>query len=230
MARRQHSVPFRQPPNLLETHWADACFALGSRDTEAVDRAWLVLSALYLHPKRRYHNLAHIAQCISIFFLHRDDIGDQTHARVLFAVCAHDCVYDATRTDNEARSAAVASMLACDLGISISHRRAIERLIMATTHKGTPANDAEALIRDVDLSSLAAPWRAFNANTTRIRSEFAHVSDTAFRSGRAAFFRGMLARPSIYFLPRFQERFEARARENLARSIKKMSGPRSAAQ
>ena len=52
-----------------------------------------------------------------------------------------------------------------------------------------------------------------------VRQEYAFVSDAAFRAGRAAILETMLTRAQIYTTPWFQNRYERRARHNLARSI-----------
>ena len=106
-----------------------------------------------------------------------------------------------------------------DLGLPAATIEAGRRLIMATTHKGEPADHLEAIIRDVDLASLAAEPAVFDANTRAIRQEYAWASDEKWRAGRAAFFRDMLARPRIYFTLAFQDRFERAARENLRRAL-----------
>jgi predicted metal-dependent HD superfamily phosphohydrolase len=45
------------------------------------------------------------------------------------------------------------------------------------------------------------------------------VPDAAYRAGRAAVLERFLTRAAIFPDPRFAERYEARARENIAREI-----------
>ena len=211
-------------PTDLHRHWSEVCRSLGARDKASIDRAWLVIDALYHHPPRAYHNLDHIRACLRLCDPN-DCAGKATTEAadaVPFAIFLHDCVYDARRPDNEARSADIAAMLARDLGLSPATIETIHRLIMATTHKAEPADHLEAIIRDVDLASLAAEPAAFDANTRAIRQEYAWASDEKWRAGRAAFFRDMLARPRIYFTPVFHDRYEQAARANLERALKEL--------
>lgn len=212
----------RADVNPWEQEWADVCWYLGSRDEQAVARDWIVLEALYAYPHRRYHNLGHIAGCLLACQFGRRAISPEQVTIAQFALFVHDCIYDSRRGDNEARSAAVGAMLARDVGIGEDHIRTIVRLVLATRHQGVPADAVEAFIRDVDLYPLAADEPLFDANTRDIREEFAWAGEEQFRAGRLAFFRQMLARPTIYFLPEYRDPCEAKARANLERAIRQM--------
>ena len=95
----------------------------------------------------------------------------------------------------------------------------VRRLILTTRHAETPTDADAMLIVDIDLSILGQPWARFEEYERGIRREYAHVSDEAFRAGRAKVLRGFLGRPRIYSTDWYQERLEERARENLRRSI-----------
>ncbi len=209
----------------LEEFWRVSCEALGSRDAGAIASAWLVLEAMYHHPPRAYHNMAHIAECVGELSAVAAKVTPiETVALVAVALYTHDCVYDSTRPDNEERSAGVAVALGRGMGLVNWTLGTLHRLVMATTHKGTPGDAGEALIRDVDLVSLAAPEGRFDANTAAIRGEYAWASDAQWRTGRVAFFREILARPAIYFTPEFHGRFEGAARANVERALRLMVG------
>lgn len=186
--------------------------------------AWHMLEALYRYPKREYHTLEHIEACLHAldWFQARpghSPASDDSLGIVAFAIFAHDCIYDSRRPDNEARSAEVGAMLATHIGTPLPAVATIRRLVLATTHLGVPADALEALIRDVDLSSLGDLPDRFDANTRAIRSEYAWASDEHWRAGRARFFRDMLARPAIYFTPEFHAAYESMARQNLERGL-----------
>jgi predicted metal-dependent HD superfamily phosphohydrolase len=212
----------RTEGNPWEQEWADVCWYLGARDEEAIARNWVVLEALYKYPKRAYHNMGHVTACMLACRFGRRAITPEQVTVAQFALFVHDCIYDSRRHDNEARSAAVGAMLARDLGIAQVHTGTIVRLVMATTHRGEPADAHEAFVRDVDLYSLAADEPLFDATTRAIRDEFRWASEEQFRAGRLAFFRQMLARPTIYFLPEYRDLCEAAARANLERAIRQM--------
>ncbi|TIR96796.1 MAG: hypothetical protein E5X19_12305, partial [Mesorhizobium sp.] len=51
------------------------------------------------------------------------------------------------------------------------------------------------------------------------RREYGWVEEPIWRAGRAAVLTSFLARPHIFNTQSFRDRFEARARENLVRSL-----------
>ena len=90
----------------------------------------------------------------------------------------------------------------------------------ATGHRGSrdPQDDASA-ITDIDLTILGAERARFDEYEADIRREYAFVPEDQFRRRRREILQSFLARPAIYATPWFHERYEARARENLSRSI-----------
>jgi predicted metal-dependent HD superfamily phosphohydrolase len=65
------------------------------------------LIAAYTAPGRHYHNLAHIEDCLALL-ARVDNLSEREHAILTEAIWWHDVVYDATRADNEERSAELA--------------------------------------------------------------------------------------------------------------------------
>lgn len=209
----------------LSEFWRRSCEALGATDAASIAVSWAALEAMYHHPPRAYHNLGHIEECVrALANLPRAAAPIDTIALVSLALFCHDCVYDSTRPDNEERSADAAVVLGRGMGLPNWTLGAMRRLVMATTHQGLPGDDSEALIRDIDLSSLGASQEKFDANTAAIRAEYAWADDERWRTGRVAFFRELLARPAIYFTAEFKRRFEAAARANVERALSIMMG------
>lgn len=197
---------------------------------EGAALAFLVLEALYAHEgpnPRAYHTLRHISECLDRFDEHRD-LAEHPDA-VEFAIYAHDAVYDARRRDNEARSAAVAAMLLDNLRGPSAFADRVGRLIEATTHNRAGSDGDEKLLIDVDLSVLGAPAARYDEYAVAVRKEFCHADDALYRAGRRAFLRSMLARTTLYCLPAFRDRFEARARENMALELRTLEPEPSAA-
>ena len=180
------------------------------------------LAALYRQPGRHYHGLAHIQALLALLQEHRADLADP-HA-VEAAVWFHDAIYDSRRSDNEARSAALAAEKLSSR-IEAARLSRIVAMIEATATHTLPGLGSEAANRDaahfldMDLSILGAPKSAFDSYEAAVRREYAWVDDKAWRSGRAAVLRKFLARPRIFHTEAFREQFEAQARKNIARSI-----------
>lgn len=189
------------------------------------DAALAVFDALvraYEAPGRHYHNLGHIGDCLTELDAARE-LADDPRA-VELAIWFHDAIYDATRDDNEARSAELAAGELSRLGEPDDLVGRVHGLILDTRHAAPPATPDGRLLCDIDLVGLAAPPDAFDRNTALIRQEYAHVPDAAFRRGRADFLRNLSARPRIYHTPCYFDRCERRARGNLDRAIAALAG------
>ena len=66
------------------------------------------LIARYREPHRRYHTMAHIEDCLAQVAA-STDFTDEQRALMDAAIWFHDAIYDSRKSDNEARSAALAS-------------------------------------------------------------------------------------------------------------------------
>jgi predicted metal-dependent HD superfamily phosphohydrolase len=175
------------------------------------------LAAAYGEPHRAYHTAAHIAEVLRWFDVVADEVGWDDPLAVYHAILFHDVVYDATRGDNEARSAEFAA----------SHGagpRARELILLTAKHgslEAVPDRDTSHFL-DADTAILGAPADAFDAYDRAIRVEYKHVPDDMYRAGRGGFLGKMLARPRIFFSELFHARLDAAARENLARAIARL--------
>jgi len=185
------------------------------------------LSGLYHQPGRHYHGLAHVDALLALVRQHRTVLADPEAVEA--AVWFHDAIYDSRRSDNEARSAALAEE---KLGSRVEAVRLsrIVAMIEATATHALPDLGDEAAKRDaaffldMDLSILGAPKAAFDSYEAAVRREYAWVDDKAWRSGRAAVLKKFLARPHIFHTEAFRQRFEAEARRNIQRSIAALAG------
>ncbi|MDQ3298563.1 MAG: hypothetical protein M3619_18410 [Myxococcota bacterium] len=179
------------------------------------------LATLYAEPHRAYHTAVHIAEVLGWFDVVADAVGWRDPASIYLAIVFHDAIYDATRTDNEARSAA----LAVDL---VGAGPRVTELVELTARHGkldpaaVGADHDAAHFLDSDTAILGAPAAAFDAYDAAIRVEYGHVPDDAYRAGRGAFLAGMLGRPRIFFTDFFHTGLDAAARANLTRAIARL--------
>lgn len=178
---------------------------------------WDIVHALYQIPARHYHSLEHIEDCLQVL----DQVADAAEDRDVLelALWMHDCVYDPRARDNEERSAEISRIAAAALGLSAHRAKKVSDLILATKHTGDALAGDFALIVDVDLSSLGAPWQRGRELACAIRREYMWVPAAEFQKGRTAILQGLAARPSIYNTAWFRQRYESPARENIARQI-----------
>jgi predicted metal-dependent HD superfamily phosphohydrolase len=199
----------------------DLVEASSSLPAEFVSR----IRVLHEEPQRSYHAWSHPQALLRRLAEVRDRLHDPL--AVECAILLHDAVYDPTRSDNERRSAALAAELLAGVVPDATLVRTI-RLIEATERHEVPVGltaeegaDARILL-DLDLSILGAEPAAFDAYEAGVRHEYRHVSDDAFRAGRADILARFLARERLYLSDWGHERFEAAARTNLERSLAKL--------
>ena len=185
------------------------------------------LSALYRKPGRHYHGLAHIEALLSLAGEYRGDLADPEAVEA--AIWFHDAIYDSRRSDNEARSAALAAEKLTAHAEPERLSRIVAMIEATATHAlpdlgDEAATSDAAFFLDMDLSILGAPQGAFDSYEAAVRREYAWVDDKAWRSGRAGVLRKFLARPHIFHTEAFRQRYEPQARKNIARSIAALSG------
>jgi predicted metal-dependent HD superfamily phosphohydrolase len=184
------------------------------------------LEALYRAPERHYHNLSHIEALLGLAQEYRPALSDPDAIEA--AIWLHDAIYDSRAKDNEVQSAALARQML--EGRADAGRLArIAAMIEATATHEVPAlghasaiHDA-ALFLDMDLSILGAEPDVFDAYEQAVRLEYVWVEEPAWRAGRRAVMQAFLTRQHIFHTQAFRSRFEAMARENLARSIDRLA-------
>ena len=176
-----------------------------------------LLESAYSGADRAYHSLAHVEECLALY----DEHPELAHRpnEVELAIWFHDSVYDTHRRDNEDRSAAWARDAIGTAGLPSIVGERVAELIRATVHDAPSHGIDATFVVDVDLAILGSARGRFSEYERQIREEYAWVPDREFREGRSRVLRSIADRPRIFRLPPMFERFEARARENLASSI-----------
>nr|WP_245240668.1 hypothetical protein [Streptomyces spiramenti] len=172
------------------------------------------LLARWAEPHRVYHATPHLVAVLDRLVELADHPADPT--AVALAAWFHDAVYDPAAADNEERSARLAETLLPAAGCPAARIAAVARLVRLTAgHSPEPGDrDGEALC-DADLAVLAGPPRNYAHYAAAVRQEYAAVPEAAFREGRAAVLRQLLALPSLYRTPYGSRHWEATARFNL---------------
>jgi predicted metal-dependent HD superfamily phosphohydrolase len=171
----------------------------------------------YTQPSRYYHNLTHVQACLK-------DLRDassltNTPELVEFAIWYHDVVYDVNRSDNEQKSAEVASAVCSRAKLSSEAAQEIYDLILVTKHHNATDSINQKIIIDVDLAILGKPADEYDIYEKAIRKEYSHVTEDDFRKGRAAILRSFLEKPSIYSLEFFNNKYQKQAIVNIQKAI-----------
>lgn len=181
------------------------------------------LDAAYAQSHRRYHTRAHVEACLALLAEQTGLTADERRLLTL-ALWWHDAVYDPARSDNEEASAALARDDLAALGEPVAVRDEVARLILMTKGHRAPVGDRlGALIVSIDLAVLGADPAVYDAYAAAVRQEFSFVPDEAFRAGRARVMRRFLDADAIFPDPGLRDRFEARARANIARELARLA-------
>ena len=141
---------------------------------------------------------------------------------VIAAAFYHDAVYEAAYPANERASARLARRDLAAIGWEAGAVERVGSMIEATEHgAATPeVTDGDtAVLLDADLAILGADPAGYSAYLAGVRSEYRHVDDDDWASGRAAVLHGFLDRAEIYRTPGGRDRWEASARANLTAEL-----------
>lgn len=202
-------------PQALHANWTAAWQALGVAAPD--DALRLELQRRYGEPQRHYHTMQHLGECLAWF--DREQALAERPGEVALALWFHDAIYDVHAHDNEARSADWARQALQAAGASDASADRVHALVIATRHDAVPeGRDAELLI-DIDLSILGAERTRFDEYERQVHAEYGFVPEEIRLPRRRAILQRFLDRPAIYATPRMHALLEARARENLQRSI-----------
>ncbi len=90
----------------------------------------------------------------------------------------------------------------------------VQLIIETKTHK--PSNEENKLFLDADLTVLGASEKEYKTYLQNVRREYAIYDDVRYAKGRKKVLKHFLAKEKIYESSHFYERYEVKARENLA--------------
>lgn len=193
------------------------------------DRAKALLRGLLRGADRHYHGTAHVALLWERHVQFGGGLSVQEapwHQWLACAICYHDAMYDASRKDNEARSASLWE--AAGPALPAEEIAWVTGTILATANHlaavpeagmSDEAWAARAWMLDLDLTPLGEGPAVFDANTAALRLEFGHLSDAQWVAGRGAFLRGISKAERLFRTPVLHAAFEGAARANFAREL-----------
>jgi predicted metal-dependent HD superfamily phosphohydrolase len=202
--------------------WLALWYRLGAKWEWNKYDAFLDLLAHYNEPHRAYHVFAHIEHCLKEFdqvrYLARNP--DAVEMGLWF----HDVIEYPKAKDNVDQSANYWMMVANNAGLLVCFVARVVNLILATKHSVAPNDPDAQLLVDIDLSILGQPEEKFDEYERQIRKEYEWVPEEAYVDGRRAVLKAFFERPTIYSTEFFRNKYEKSARENLKRSLEKLSG------
>ncbi len=206
-------------------HLADAWLRLarevGARGDVAGTGAMLL--GRWTEPHRGYHDLAHLDEVMRRLDLL---VAETPHPAVVrLAAWFHDAVYDPTASDNEERSAELATTTLAALGLGPDVVAEVARLVRVTaTHDVADADRDAAVLCDADLAVLAADPLRYESYVEGVRREYQHLDDTTFNGGRAEVLSRLLDRPQLFRTGYGRREWEEGARANAAAELRSLRG------
>lgn len=207
----------------LENRWVAFAKSLGA-DPKMAEKVWLDLAYAYDMPVRMYHTLSHIDSCLRTMDRLVPPSSSVTKY-VEMALWWHDFVYIPGRKDNEERSMDAFVKYGRRMGFDERFIADVADMIPYTKHGVSTDGlaDRYLYLLDADLSILGKQETVFDAYEEGVRFEYNMVPENMFRAGRAKILQQFLTRPFLYETSIFRVHFEKKARENLSRSIAKLT-------
>ena len=214
--------------NRVQVEWKKLASSLSLSELHS-NQIWNVIRMHYSEPLRKYHNLNHLDDILTLKeeFLNR--INDNT--TVSLAIFFHDIIYDPTSGKNEEDSSNLFQELFSQNDESIAITLTPEVIAKVSQY----INDTKAhavlespdmdlkLFIDLDMSILGKSRETYINYANAIRLEYIHADDSTYCEKRAAFLEHTLANTSFIFATEtFRGRYEASARENMTWECKQL--------
>jgi predicted metal-dependent HD superfamily phosphohydrolase len=205
----------------LAVDWLAMGRRIGARDDVAGAGANLL--GRWAEQHRAYHDLAHLDEVLTRVDLLADEAENVDAVRL--AAWFHDAVYDPKASDNEERSAWLATTMLHRLQVPEPTVAQVARLVRVTaTHEAADDDRDAAVLCDADLGVLAATPERYSTYVDGVRREYAHVDDASFARGRAAVLRGLMAHQPLFRTTYGREHWERGARANVQAELAHLDG------
>ena len=198
----------------LQTYFEDLLLRVGF-DKPIINKHWETLNKTYSVKSRKYHNLNHLENMLSLYNLHKDELNHCDE--IEYAIFYHDIIYKVTRKDNELESAKLAIKLLPEF-TKIDTKLIFEMICATQTHEHQEKMDINWLL-DFDLQILAAPWDDYEVYYKQIRQEYRIYPNMLYNPGRKKALQHFLERDFIFQTDVFRAAYEAKARENIKKEI-----------
>ena len=199
---------------MLET---DFKMAIKEFNLHKAEIFWQEVQTNYQQSSRHYHTIAHLD------FLHKElsSLKNEFSSWMVtvFAIAYHDIIYKVLRSNNEEKSADLATDRLRAIQLPPSKIDLCRRMILATKkHDDNPDKEIN-LFTDADLAILGTNPEAYLRYTNQIRSEYSIYPDVVYKPGRKKVVQHFLEMPRIFKTDEFACRYEKQARTNLGNEL-----------
>lgn len=186
-------------------------------DERLVSKFWSEIEENYTNRKRYYHTLQHLENLFQILTPIKNQINDWD--TLLFTLFYHDVIYNATRSDNEEKSAELAVARMKIIGIENSKIEKCKTQILATKKHLLSSDLDTNYFTDADLSVLGQDWEIYANYYKNVRKEYAIYPNIIYNAGRKKVLKHFLEMERIYKTDYFYQEFEQKAKDNLKQEL-----------
>ncbi|WP_295122161.1 hypothetical protein [uncultured Chitinophaga sp.] len=193
--------------------WQQLASAYPSHQT-LFESAFKHINERYSGKDRFYHNMQHLGLMLELQQEYKEMIDD--HESMSFAIFYHDIVYNASKPDNEEKSAVEAASFLHQLTYGPAGINKVTSWINATKNHANPTNDSDLnYLLDFDLSIFSVPIMQYVEYARQIRQEYHMYPTLLYNPGRKKVLKHFLDMPYIYKTEVFRAMYEHTARENI---------------
>ena len=182
-----------------------------------VRELWLEVERNYCDENRFYHTFGHLENVFQQLLSVREEI--EHWEAVMFALYYHDIIYDASRGDNEERSAKLAQEKLTKANVDPSIVQRCYNHILATKSHDSSIDSDTNYFTDADLSVLGLDWNSYQLYCKKIRKEYSMYPDELYNPGRKKVLQHFLTMERIYKSDAFYEKFEEQAKSNIKKEM-----------
>lgn len=190
-----------------------------TNDQRLIEPLWAEIEKNYSKKKRYYHNLTHLDNLYLQLSKVKSEINDWD--TLLFSLFYHDAIYNASKRDNEEKSAELAKENLSLISYPIDKINTCCEQIMATKSHAVSDNNDTNFFTDADLSILGQSWEDYAMYYQQVRKEYAVYPDFLYNPGRKKVLQHFLKMDRIFKTDYFFEKFEKQARKNLSQELEK---------
>lgn len=191
-----------------------------NQDNSLQENLWLEIETYYTSKKRHYHTLSHLENLFQELLPIKEKFEDWE--TIPFSIFYHDIIYNASRHDNEEKSALLAIERLKEIGISEDQILKCNHQILMTKSHEISDNDTN-YFTDADLSILGKNWKTYEEYFKQIRKEYRIYPDFMYNRGRKKALKHFLEMERIFKTDYFFGKYERQARLNLQNELEFLS-------
>ncbi|WP_291968247.1 hypothetical protein [Maribacter sp.] len=187
-------------------------------DKSLINTLWSEIEKNYSGNRRHYHTLQHLDNLLAQLTDVKEEI--QNWDTILFTLYYHDIIYNATKSDNEEKSANLAVKRLKEVAVSSAIIEKCKKQILATkSHLSSNDSDTN-YFTDADLFVLGQSWETYTLYYKNVRKEYAVYPSFIYKPGRKKVLHHFLSMDRIFKTDIFYNKYEANAKSNLQRELK----------